>query len=141
MPERIPQVGQRVAVIRLVVWLVRSVAQDYLAAEMAASVADDAILCCAILIGQVDRRPMTATKLCQYIGMPRPTVFRKVRDMEKRGLVAIVNRKVMLPADKVVESGLIETVSAACRQIHRISEELSKLDGHAVVHTPLAPIR
>ncbi|WP_367949109.1 helix-turn-helix domain-containing protein [Paraburkholderia sp. NMBU_R16] len=42
---------------------------------------------CAVAIGDLEGRPLTAYKLAQYIGMPRPTVIRKLASMTCAGLV------------------------------------------------------
>lgn len=49
--------------------------------------AADVLLICAVAIGDLEARPMTAFKLAQYIGMPRPTVVRKLARMARAGLV------------------------------------------------------
>ncbi|MCQ8223567.1 helix-turn-helix domain-containing protein [Burkholderia pseudomallei] len=52
-----------------------------------ASRAGDVLLLVGVAIGDLEARPMTAFKLAQYIGMPRPTVVRKLARMARAGLV------------------------------------------------------
>ncbi|KVR94057.1 hypothetical protein WK28_14340 [Burkholderia vietnamiensis] len=52
-----------------------------------ASNAPDVLLICAVAIGDLEARPMTAFKLAQYIGMLRPTVIRRLASMVRAGLV------------------------------------------------------
>lgn len=52
-----------------------------------ASNAADVLLLCAVAIGDLEARPMTAYKLADYIGMPRPTVIRKLASLARAGLV------------------------------------------------------
>ncbi|KWC93532.1 hypothetical protein WL57_05335 [Burkholderia cepacia] len=52
-----------------------------------ASSAGDALLLVGVAIGDLEAKPMTAFKLAQYIGMPRPTVVRKLARMARAGLV------------------------------------------------------
>lgn len=41
----------------------------------------------ALVIGQVDDKPMSATKVAQYIGLPRTTVIRKLNQLVETGMV------------------------------------------------------
>lgn len=52
-----------------------------------ASNASDTLLICAVAIGDLEDRPLTAFKLAQFIGMPRPTVIRRLARMTRDGLV------------------------------------------------------
>lgn len=52
-----------------------------------ASNAGDTLLMCAVAIGELEAKPMTAFKLAQFIGMPRPTVIRRLARMTRSGLV------------------------------------------------------
>ncbi|NVH69332.1 helix-turn-helix transcriptional regulator [Burkholderia pseudomallei] len=52
-----------------------------------ASRAGDVLLLVGVAIGDLEARPMTAFKLAQYIGMPRPTVIRRLARMARAGLV------------------------------------------------------
>ncbi|WP_144061890.1 helix-turn-helix domain-containing protein [Ralstonia pseudosolanacearum] len=52
-----------------------------------ASRAGDVLLLVGVVIGDLEHRPMTAYKLAQYIGMPRPTVIRRLARMARDGLV------------------------------------------------------
>ncbi|MBR7958910.1 helix-turn-helix transcriptional regulator [Burkholderia vietnamiensis] len=52
-----------------------------------ASQAGDVLLVCAVAISDAEGKPMTAYKLAQYIGMPRPTVIRRLANMVRAGLV------------------------------------------------------
>lgn len=49
--------------------------------------ARDLFLYLAIYIGHAEKRPMSAGKISQYIGMPRATVIRRLDDMNERGLI------------------------------------------------------
>ncbi|WP_167810498.1 helix-turn-helix domain-containing protein [Ralstonia pseudosolanacearum] len=52
-----------------------------------ASRAGDVLLLVGVAIGDAEGKPMTAYKLAQYIGMPRPTVIRRLARMARDGLV------------------------------------------------------
>jgi DNA-binding MarR family transcriptional regulator len=41
----------------------------------------------AVYIGTIDGRPLTATKLADYLGLPRATVIRKLQQLVQRGAI------------------------------------------------------
>ena len=41
----------------------------------------------AVYLGTIEDRPMTATKLAAFVGMPRPTAIRRLRLLCRRGAV------------------------------------------------------
>ncbi|EHP42310.1 hypothetical protein OR16_15314 [Cupriavidus basilensis OR16] len=53
-----------------------------------ASHAGDVLLVCAVAVGDLEGKPMTAWKLAAYVGMPRPTIVRRLARMARAGLVA-----------------------------------------------------
>ncbi|AUS42639.1 hypothetical protein CYD94_10900 [Ralstonia solanacearum] len=57
-----------------------------------ASRAGDVLLLVGVAIGDLEHRPLTAYKLAQYIGMPRPTVNRRLARMARAGLVRLGGR-------------------------------------------------
>ena len=42
----------------------------------------------AIMVGHAENKPMSATKIAQYIGLPRSTVIRKLDRFVKAGVIA-----------------------------------------------------
>ena len=42
----------------------------------------------AIMVGHAENRPMNATKISHYVGLPRSTVIRKLNEFTKTGVVA-----------------------------------------------------
>jgi predicted transcriptional regulator len=42
----------------------------------------------AIMVGHAEDKPMSATKIAQYIGLPRSTVIRKLNQFLKAGVIA-----------------------------------------------------
>lgn len=55
------------------------------------TLASDLLLRSAIYIGTVEGRPLTVAKLATYVGIPRPTVVRHLRALERRGLVVRID--------------------------------------------------
>ena len=42
----------------------------------------------AIMVGHAENKPMSATKITQYIGLPRSTVIRKLNQFLRDGVIA-----------------------------------------------------
>lgn len=133
MPARIRMARQRLVILKTVLRVLQLVAAEYLGTAAYGSKAGDAVLLCAIFIGQVEKRPMTAAKLADYAGVPRATVVRKLRAFEKRGLVEMDSGgRVSLPVSKLNTDGMVGIVGTASRSVHSASTELSKMDMNGV---------
>lgn len=118
-----------VIVSRLVLDLVRKIARDLLEDDRFGTRADDVVLCCAIFIGLGENKPMNATKLSEYAGMPRPTVIRKLRELQDIGVVRVVGKKnAILVGDMIgTESARVAT-EVFTRMINAAASELNALD-------------
>jgi DNA-binding transcriptional ArsR family regulator len=119
---------------KLLLDLVRTAVALFLLDEHAASVCDELLICSAVFIGHAEGRALTAGKIADYIGMPRPTVIRKLQALEARGVVEQAKSKTYRIA---MQNGDVrERVNAAIRactqHIHRASAELSRLDSAAI---------
>lgn len=130
-------VRARLIAARLLMNVVRCCARNFVRTEMYASHADEVMLCCAIFIGQLEQKPMTAAKLASYVGMPRATVVRKLEQLEKRQLVRRIAARrwiITRPIDKAGVENLA-LLRAACRELSKMDNEA--IDGHAqkTVHT------
>jgi predicted transcriptional regulator len=42
----------------------------------------------AVMVGHAENRPMNATKIAQYVGLPRSTVIRKLNEFLRAGVIA-----------------------------------------------------
>jgi hypothetical protein len=49
--------------------------------------AADTLLCAAIYLGTIEERQMNASKLSDYVGLPRSTVQRRLEELERSGRV------------------------------------------------------
>lgn len=133
MPTRIKLVKQRLAMVKLIVNLMRVTSIEYLGTKKVGSSGDTALLVCAIFIGQAERRPMTANKLAEYIGMPRPTVVRKLRALQNGGMVFLDgDGAATLSLDKLNSPEMVGVIEAAIRAVHKTSAELSKMDSKVI---------
>lgn len=45
----------------------------------------------AVIIGQVEGRPMPAAKLAEYAGMARPSAARRLRELQSSGIVTALD--------------------------------------------------
>jgi DNA-binding transcriptional ArsR family regulator len=55
--------------------------------ERFGSGASDTLLCTAVYLGMTEDREMSAGKLADFVGLPRPTVLRRLDALERAGLV------------------------------------------------------
>lgn len=129
MPQaHIDQPGYVIA--RLLLDMTRIAAQLFLQEDKAASESDSVLLCAAVYVGQCEKRPMTAAKLADFIGMPRPTVLRKLGELRARGLVIANNKKqwcIASTSPKVAER-ITASIDALLPLVHSAAARLSKMD-------------
>ncbi|WOH61950.1 helix-turn-helix domain-containing protein [Bradyrhizobium sp. BWC-3-1] len=125
-------------VAKLLLDMSRLIATAFLDSEYPASDADALLLCAAIYIGQCERRPMTAGKLAEFIGMPRPTVTRKLSNLEARGLVIANSRKqwCISTHNPKVTARIAALNNAPLQLIHGSSAMLSKMDRSKIASKP-----
>lgn len=118
-----------VIVSRLVIALISKICRDLFNDDKFGTRAGDAVLCCAIFIGLGEGKPMTASKLSEYAGMPRATVIRKLGELERVGLVRLVDKKrAILVGDMVGTEAALEATEVFTRIISNAAFELSELD-------------
>lgn len=114
--------------MRLTIDMVRLAYTAYFAGDNFASGSELVLLCMAVGIGQLEGKPMSASKIAQYIGMPRATVMRKLAELQAMGLIE-------RPTQRAYTLGMLETpgashmrvIAALERRVHEASTELSKL--------------
>ncbi len=82
-PEKAPE---RAAVARAVVEVLWQVRSGHGVSDL-----EDAAIVLA-LVGQAEANPLSASDISHYLGIPRPTVFRRLRRMARRGTVASAQR-------------------------------------------------
>lgn len=128
------QSRQGVIIARFLLDMMRSAARVVLSAHYGASLADEVMLCAAVYIGHHEGRPMSAAKLADYIGMPRPTVIRKLADLELRGLVKPdAARRWHIATDSPdVAAKVASVIDVLLPLIHKTATSLSRLDGGAI---------
>lgn len=134
MPARIKMAKERRIIARLMMDLLRLPAEAHLNAKHYSSRCDDVMLMCAILIGQVERKPMTAAKLSDYAGLPRPTVIRKLKSFEQAGMVELVDGMAVGVIEHLNGGDIEPAIKDLIRSIKRAAAELSKLDGDDIAN-------
>lgn len=89
----------------------------------------DAILLASVFIGHMDGKPMTASKLAMFAGIPRPTVIRKLQSLKRDGFVFIDGRgRVTINTEKIQADDGEAAVKSMARLINRTAAKLSKMD-------------
>lgn len=79
----------------------------------------------AVYLSTVEGRPMTASKLADYVGMPRATVIRRLDMLRRLGVVERINSKWRTPAKRLAlinrtdPSSLARLVKAAAGKAAR----------------------
>jgi DNA-binding transcriptional ArsR family regulator len=127
MPKR--RERAELAVGRFLIEAFRASAETIIATEWPASSCGDVLIGIAIWIAQKEGRPLTAAKLADYIGMPRPTVIRRLNELMAAGIVVRdeVGRWITGTQggnDKKVQG----VIDANLLRFHRTCEIVSKLD-------------
>jgi CRP-like cAMP-binding protein len=77
---------QGAVVSRLLLDLLQSAKEGMLRGGLKEASYTDVAILCAVLIGQAERRTMTAGKAAAYLDLPRATVTRRLQDMAAQGL-------------------------------------------------------
>jgi predicted transcriptional regulator len=80
----------------------------------------------AVFLGQIDGRPMGIARLSRHLAMPRATTERKLRELQRRGLVSRHGRGFIIPVDSLNQPRMAETLQRLILMIHKASEKLTK---------------
>lgn len=128
MGANITNAKQRVEILKMLLEVMRGFCLAYFNGSRFGSCAPDLILVGAIFVGQAEDRPMNATKLADFAGMPRPTVIRRLAVLIREGVVlrdgdSFQVCEAILNSDPVVSAG-----AAARKQIVKTAGRLSRLD-------------
>ena len=80
----------------------------------------------AVFLGQIEGRPMGIARLSRHLAMPRATTERKLRELQKRGLVSRYGRGFIIPVDSLNQPRMAETLERLILMIHKASAKLPK---------------
>jgi DNA-binding IclR family transcriptional regulator len=81
--------------------------------------AGDLILRGALYVGTVEGKPMTQSALARYAGIPRPSVIRKLKSLQRAGVVVKVGDGFALSADAMHSAAAIDAAEAAAKALRR----------------------
>jgi predicted transcriptional regulator len=82
----------------------------------------------AVFLGQIEGRPMGIARLSRHLAMPRATTERKLRELQRRGLVSRHGRGFIIPVDSLNQPRMAETLERLILMIHKTSAKLPKAD-------------
>lgn len=111
--------------------LMRSYSQAYFGTDKFALYADEIIIGCSLIIGQSRGRPLSATDISEYIGMPRATVLRKLKSLEVEGMIATKRdgRRVEYILVAASDPEVVLHVRKIITKVRKAAITLSKMDG------------
>jgi uncharacterized membrane protein len=69
---------------------------------------------------------MGVARLSRHLAMPRATTERKLRELQKRGLVSRYGRGFIIPVDSLNQPRMAETLERLILMIHKASAKLPK---------------
>lgn len=76
-------------------------------ANFAASI-DGAFVAVAVSLGHAENKPMNASKIALYLGMPRTTVLRKLAELEELNIIVRKGNTLLLSPQVQIDSGEID---------------------------------
>jgi predicted transcriptional regulator len=82
----------------------------------------------AVFLGQIEGRPMGIARLSRHLAMPRATTERKLRELQKRGLVSRHGRGFIIPVDSLNQPRMADTLKRLILMIHKAAAKLPKMD-------------
>lgn len=132
MPRTIKNAEHRKVVLKMTIEIVVSFCKAYFDGKRPADHMNDMMLCAALVVGQAEGHPLNASKLSDWVAMARPTVIRRLANLEKRGIVER-NGTVFRVRHEVANSDPVVAVGVHARGlIIRAAAKLSKLDTKGV---------
>lgn len=79
----------------------------------------------AVYLGTIEGRPMTASKLALFVGMPRASVIRRLGALCRRGAVERVGTSYRTPSRRMTDIGRIE-IRAMVRLVRATADRLPR---------------
>jgi DNA-binding transcriptional ArsR family regulator len=130
MDDREKRFAQAAILCRLLIELVRTTAITVSIDDVFDLCCGDVLMLSAAFIGQQQGKPMTASKISSYLGLPRPTVVRRLALLLEQGFMTQDEKKRWLLNfdDHVMAKKAFDVRAAHLRHINRAMRDLSKLD-------------
>ncbi|KFX26656.1 helix-turn-helix domain-containing protein [Ralstonia solanacearum] len=125
MTQKIQQARQRSLLASALLDVMRAFGAAYLGHKRFGARADELVLLAAVFVGQAEGRPMNASKLAAYAGIPRPTVIRKLQALARRGVLERIDGGLYaLPARVVNSAAVLRASDASRKRIRRAAAAL-----------------
>jgi CRP-like cAMP-binding protein len=90
----------------------------------------DTLIRVAVLVGTLESRPLSATKIADYVRVPRETVRRRLAMMERRGIVEMHGTKASIPKAVILDPKRLAAIkeilachTAVCRGLAQIEHK------------------
>lgn len=127
---------------KLFLRIIRSMNVIYMDSKRFEGSANDTILCSAVFIGQAEGKPFNATKLSHFTGIPRPTVIRRLKELERAGFVKkTCRRSYLLPHETINHPEVLERWNGIFNDIQVFVEAVSKMDSPEVAAEKISNIK
>ena len=121
---------KRVVIARILVETMRVYTRAYFKNENIGAHAVDILIGIAIVIGHSEGRPMTASDISAYIGIPRPTVVRHMKLAVKKGFAVPVKEGKRQPFYLLRgnEPMVVSEIVKLFDRYSKLCDQLTKLD-------------
>ncbi len=130
MPYRITFAAQRLAIARLTLDLLKAAAKVNLGDDAAYGThSTELAIFLAVIVGQLEGRPLSVSKVATYAGMPRASVDRKLREMCAVGSIKRTSGlKYFIPTERMNSADRVAITRQLAEQIKGVATVLSKMD-------------
>jgi hypothetical protein len=125
MPHQIIKQRQRAIVARLIIECFNVVSE-----HTGVRHPEDLFIRVLVVMGQTEGRPLTPNKVGTYLGFPRTTALRRIKQMVATGrLIQDPDRKTLIvPVETLNGEPSVKLIQRLERLIHDAAMELSKVD-------------
>jgi len=126
--------SERTALVRAILDILKLASSAYLGHDKLGDSGSDLIVGMAIIIGHADGKPMTATDISNYIGMPRTTVLRRLNLLIANNIVEVIDDRGRLcfVLTKINDPKVLDNFLHIARKAIASADVLSKMDGKAI---------
>jgi DNA-binding IclR family transcriptional regulator len=123
-------IEKRSLIARVIIDTMRVYSRAYWKDENIGEHAIDILIGLAIMIGEAEGRPMSATDVAAYVGIPRATVIRHLHAAQADGLAATVSsgKRQTLYSLRCNDLDVLAELAKLFDRYAKLCAELSKLD-------------